>query len=144
MNAVHVSVWAWVHACKATESLPPQGGHDRGASLRTHTSSHVYTDQYANSIIILYTRRCYKHVGTGMCTQSCTRCYLFDHFFKLLFLVVPELLVVLHGGDVETILGLGFGWLKWTCKNGHLGITHFLWGYDRIDRYTIIQIREQL
>ena len=64
------------------------------------------------------------HVYIGTCCFTLT--YLLDHFFKLLFLILPELLVVLHRRDMEPVLGLGLWRFKRTSQDSHLGIANLL------------------
>ena len=58
--------------------------------------------------------------------------YLLHHLFKLFFLVLSQLLVILHGRDVETILGLGLGRLKGTRKNRNLCILQHLQDIEKV------------
>ena len=59
-----------------------------------------------------------------------------NHFFKLLFLVFSQLLVVFHRTDMKTILCLRLGGFEWTSEDGHLGITNLLEGERGGERET--------
>ena len=52
--------------------------------------------------------------------------YLFDHFVELLVLVFPQLLVVLHGADVQLMLGLRLRRLEWAGEDRNFNIPKLL------------------
>jgi hypothetical protein len=52
------------------------------------------------------------------------RSLLLDHLQELLFLILSQLLVLLHTLDIKLVLGLGPRWLEWTSKNSNLGISN--------------------
>ena len=47
-----------------------------------------------------------------------------DHIVELALLVLAQLLVLLHAGDVEFMLGLRAWGLEWACENSNLRVTH--------------------
>ena len=52
--------------------------------------------------------------------------YLGDHLVELFSLVLSQQPVVLHAGDVQLVLGLGFWRFKRTGENGDFNIAKFL------------------
>ena len=47
---------------------------------------------------------------------------LLNHFFEFLLFVLPQILVIFDGGDVELMLGLRLGGLERTGEDGDFNI----------------------
>lgn len=71
-----------------------------------------------------------------------------DHIQELLLLVLPQLLVLLHGRDIEFMLRLRTGWLERTCEDrksgitdgvGHLRVGHILVDENALDECGIAE-----
>ena len=71
-----------------------------------------------------------------------------DHIRKLLLFVLPQLVVLLNAGDVELMLRLRAGRLKWTSEDGqfgildsarHLGVRHVLVQEHALDEGRVVE-----
>ena len=71
-----------------------------------------------------------------------------DHLQELLFLVLPQLLVLLDALYIQLVLGLRPWWLEWTGENrnlgvpdsvGHLRVRHVLVDNNTLEQRCVVQ-----